>query len=44
MNEMKHIKMHISAAQRTALPVISRACRTASTEALQVVAGRMPLD
>lgn len=38
------VKRHLFAAQRVLLMTLTRACRTSSTSALQVLSGMMPLD
>lgn len=38
------VKRHILAAQRTLLMVLTKACKTTSTSAMQVISGLMPLD
>lgn len=39
-----HVRRQIDAAQRFAMLSLSRACRTVSTAALQVITGNIPLD
>lgn len=39
-----HFKRHLYAAQRSILLILTRACRTVSTAALQVIAGTLPID
>lgn len=39
-----HFKRHLFAAQRSILLILTKACRTTSTTALQVIAGALPID
>lgn len=39
-----HVKRNLLAMQRSLLLVVTRACRTTSTSAMQIVSGQMPLD
>lgn len=39
-----HVRRHLDAAQRTMLLLLTKACRTTSTSAMQVIAGCLPLD
>lgn len=39
-----HVMRHLMAAQRSMLLLMTRTCRTVSTVAMQVIAGKLPLD